>query len=244
MCVVCSRRALMFGATAALFSGPAISRAAGRRITCGFNRVEGQKFRQTRTSKSGNPQFDDALKAEVERIHQIMPINAGFQYVKANNAFATDDSIVPETKATVWIGLDLVTRLIKSNDGISVAGILAHECAHVFQFFQPSARTYYDQLMELKEAKSTTILVELHADFLAGFYLAKKKGVTHAQIGHFAKTLIEGGSYNFLDRDHHGYPSHRSLSMERGYRAAVQERRSFEQAAQFGVEYVRKLATM
>ncbi len=98
----------------------------------------------------------------------MIPADPGFKYVKSNNAAATNESIVVGTKGTVFIGLDFVNNLVKQDEGgISVAGVLAHECAHIFQYFS----TYRDSLKG-----PTGRLFELHADLLAGYYMAKKLG--------------------------------------------------------------------
>jgi hypothetical protein len=141
MCIICSRRVLMAGTISTLIVGPTISRAAVRnnQIACGFsNNGDFEKLIATMTSMpSGNSAFHRPLIAELQRILQIMPIEPGFRYVDAVNAFAIPDSYVASTKGTVFIGVGLVNKLLEPNDGgISVAGVLAHECSHIFQFFR------------------------------------------------------------------------------------------------------------
>lgn len=193
------------------------------------------------TSRSGNKDFDTALIEELKHIHRIMPINPGFRYVKSNNAFASSESVLRDTNGTVWIGLDLVNDLVSKDRGVSVAGTLAHECAHIFQFFQnyEPSKTYYRRLVG-----PTTISVELHADLLAGYYLGKKRNVTDREVSNFSDLLSRSGSYNVTDRSHHGYPEFRVMAMGRGFRAERIDKMSFEQTAKFGVEYVEKLVKL
>src|SRR5712691_1776066 len=139
MCVICSRRALIIGAMSTFMSGPAISSAAqaNRQIACGFTNEDLHKVLASRTSMpSGDSSFHRALVAELKNILKTIPVQPGFQYVDARNAFAVPDTYVPGTSGTVLIGVSLVRDLLKPDDGgISVAGVLAHECAHIFQYF-------------------------------------------------------------------------------------------------------------
>ncbi len=231
MCHVCSRRGLIAGAAATLILGSAMSNAAesGRRIACGFKDVDLSKLRNSMTSRSGDPQFDRALIVELRRILRFLPVEPGFQYVDADNAFALPETIVPNTKGTVLIGLKLVQKLARQDvdGGVAVAGVLAHECAHIFQFFS----SYYERLKG-----QTQILLELHADFLAGYYMAKRRGFAPDKPGIFAKAIIQESTYG----SGHGDPGQRNAAMDKGY-ALSKNGKTFEEAASEGERYVRNL---
>src|SRR5262245_45586344 len=118
MCGVCSRRSLVTGAVATFIFGTGICNAADedRRILCGFNDEGLRTYRNSMTSTSGDPRFDNAVIAELKRILNVIPIDPGFKYVRANNAAATPESIVGGTKGTVLIGLEFVSELVKQDD--------------------------------------------------------------------------------------------------------------------------------
>jgi hypothetical protein len=229
----CSRRGLITGAITTFVLGADISAAADGqpRMACN-NKEDFNNYRPTRTSRSDNPKFDLALIEELKLILKIIPVNPGFQYVKAKNAAATDDSVILGTKGTVWIGLDFVKELILPNDGgVSVAGVLAHECAHIFQFFS----THYDRLMG-----PTQRLLELHADLLAGYYMATKIGTSNQRLRVLHEALLHLGDFNKQDPRDHGTPGQRLAALDKGYELSLSGK-TFEIAAREGEGYVRCL---
>jgi hypothetical protein len=234
MCVICSRRDLIFGATAALLLRAETSYAVegGPRVLCGFNNDELRTYHDGMSSTSGDRRFDNAVIAELRRILQVMPVGPGFKFVKANNAAASDETIVQGTRGTVFIGLDFVRKLIDHDDGgISVAGVLAHECAHIYQYF-----SQYNEALK----GPTYLWFELHADFLAGYYMAKKLGTDTIRLSDFQLTLMRSGTYNEQAVQNHGSGPQRNAAMDKGYRLA-RSGMSFEDAAKEGKDYVQKL---
>ena len=234
MCASCSRRSLISGAIATLILGTRISDAAveDHRIMCGFKDEEFRSYRNSMTSSSGDSKFDSALISELKLILQVIPVDPGFKYVKADNASATNETIVSGTKGTVLIGLDFVNKLVKKDEGgISVAGVLAHECAHIFQYFS----VYHGRLRG-----PTNRLIELHADLLAGYYMAKKLGSAGVRLSPLQQTFIQIGTYNDLDERNHGTPGQRNAALDKGYLLSLRGI-SFEDAAREGEDYVRGL---
>lgn len=238
MCVSCSRRHLIAGAASFAIFGPSASLAmtppAKPDIACGFNSDNDyQNMIKTRRSMPGGEAgFHRALVAELKNILAIVPVEPGFQYVDSRNAYALKQTFVPGTKGTVMIGVQLVKELLEPNDGgISVAGVLAHECAHIFQYYS----AYYDQLNG-----TTPVFLELHADVLAGYYLSKKLGASAGRLRVMQQELIKIGTYNNADPSHHGTPGQRNAALDKGYMLA-QSGKSFERAAEDAVRYVRTL---
>jgi hypothetical protein len=242
MCGFCSRRGFIAGALAAAIFGIAQPVAAEQNLMAcsGCSRDEFNTLYRTRTSTSGSADFDDALIVELKNIQRVIPsINPGYQYVQARNAFTTSDTIVRNTQGTVWIGLGLVNSLvdIKKQDntigGIAIAGVLAHECGHIYQI----NTKVYDRLMK---DQTSAVLVELHADLLAGYYLAKKRGVGPERLAALQQVFVALGTYDRKNPKYHGTPGLRGAAMDTGYFAA-QDGKSFEEAAEFGEKYVRRL---
>jgi len=111
----------------------------------------------------------------------VLPVNPGFKYINdlRPNAFATDQSIVNNTQGTVYVGLNLINSEFERGDlgGIAVAGICAHECAHIYQ-----NRNGWIQRLRAPTAK----LVELQADYLAGFYFGRERTRSRDSIENLA----------------------------------------------------------
>jgi hypothetical protein len=220
-------------ATIALGSGMSHANAEGR-IACVLNRDGYREDHSTMSSKSGDQAFDEALIVELKRILEVIPVNPGFKYVSDDNAFSRDDSVVGGTAGTVLIGLKLVKGLLKANEGgVAVACVLAHECGHIFQFF--SQNQYFDRLNA-----PTQRLRELHADLLAGYYMAKRMRPTSDALRIVEKAMIDFGSYNNSDPKDHGTPGQRSAALDKGYLLSLNGA-SFEDAAIEGEKYVRVL---
>jgi len=186
-------------------------------------------------SSSGDARLDRALIAELRRIVDIIPVGPGFKYIRDDspNAFATTATHVPGTQGTVLLGVNLIRTEMGSSEygGVAVAGIAAHECAHIFQFFSP----YVKRL-----GGSTAKYVELHADLLAGYYMGRRRQFSSDRIAVFARSIFNKGDYNYNDRNHHGTPEQRFEAMKRGYEIGSQNT-AFQAAAEDGANFVRRL---
>jgi hypothetical protein len=196
----------------------------------------GYNIRTAQTmSSSGDSRLDRALIAELRRIVDIIPVGPGFKYIRddAPNAFATSATYVPGTRGTCLFGINLIGREMGSSEygGVAVAGIAAHECAHIFQYFSP----YYGRLKG-----ATAKHVELHADFLAGYYMGRRRQFASDRIAVFARSLFNMGDYDYNNPRHHGTPEQRFEAMKRGYEIGSQNA-AFQNAAEEGASFVRRL---
>ena len=124
-------------------------------------------------------------------------------------------------------GLTLLQNELRTEyGGAAIAGIAAHEGAHVVQF---RSRSLSERL------KGPTVkLIELHADFLAGYYFSRT-GRTEKSLVTFGESLFSKGDYEFNDRQHHGTPQQRVAAMRGGYAAG---RHDLNEALERGVRYV------
>ena len=67
------------------------------------------------------------------------------------------------TQGSVLLGLKLLNSPLDADQGGgAIAGICAHECGHIYQY----NNGIYDRSKSLG-----VVAVELHADYLAGFYM-------------------------------------------------------------------------
>jgi len=117
----------------------------------------------------------------------------------------------------------LLSKLWRSDQGeYAVVGVLAHEFAHVLQFAE--------------EIELSGKLQELHADFMAGYYLGIKRFLSDG-IANFANALFELGDYAFWDPDHHGTPQERVQAMLAGF-IAGKSGASIDEAYELGIQHV------
>ncbi|RYY85837.1 MAG: hypothetical protein EOO15_16015 [Chitinophagaceae bacterium] len=102
----------------------------------------------------------------------------------------------------------------------AVAGVLAHEFAHVLQIRKGCALSNPER--------------ELQADFLAGYYFGRRHYLA-AGLHAFAKELYSIGNYDFWSPDFHGTPDQRVQAMLAGYRKSALP---IDAAYNAGLDYV------
>jgi hypothetical protein len=161
---------------------------------------------------------------------RIFQINPGYRFLLDGhrpNAYATPDTQVSGTSGTVLFGLTLMANELSTEyGGAAIAGIAAHEGAHILQFNSPDLHRRLDG--------PTVRLIELHADFLAGYYF-QRTGRTEKSLVVFGESLFSKGDYEFNDRQHHGTPEARVASMRAGYSNGKYD---LTQAVERGAQYV------
>jgi hypothetical protein len=142
----------------------------------------------------------------ISRQYGFRPASFFYDDSGSRNAFAVPDVVDPRfPDGTVVCGLELIsTELKRDGRGYAVPTILAHEFAHIMQFkliqgFQGSSRA------------------ELHADYMAGWYLAREMASLITDPQSSLKAFFEIGDYEFNSPDHHGTPEERLGALERGW---------------------------
>jgi predicted metalloprotease len=132
--------------------------------------------------------------------------------VPGPNAKAAPDSATTGAQGSVVFGSSLFSDQIhRYNDyGMSVIGICAHEFGHIVQYFTGVYQT-------IVRGQPTVKRLELHADFLAGYYLGfRKRSDPSLRVWSAGDTLHRIGDTNVLARDHHGTPEERVAAAESG----------------------------
>ena len=223
------RRNFLLGAGACLACGTARAERP-LPVFCSIDRAfDSTNFRHFGTS--GDTGLDRALIAEVRKINAVFSIRPGYRYIDdadSPNAFAMQRTIIANTHGTVLLGLNLIRgEMSTSYGGAAVAGIAAHEGAHIHQYFSGLA----DRLNG-----ATARNTELHADYLAGYYFAQD-GRTSRSLDVFARSLFSKGDYAYNEPDHHGSPEERQAAMKAGYAAGGQSA-DLAQVSDKGVAYV------
>ncbi|MDP3838452.1 MAG: hypothetical protein Q8Q54_05975 [Methylococcales bacterium] len=150
------------------------------------------------------------------------------------NAFATAETWIPNTKGTVAFGIELLSDELFSNEwgGLAVAGIMAHEFGHIFQYQS-------DFYSLLTQSQPTDRLLELHADYLAGYYLGLKRlRGGEIDIKGFLDSLYLKGDTHFNSPSHHGTPIERAKVMLEGYKLGLTNNNNIQQVAETGMNLV------
>lgn len=151
---------------------------------------------------TGNPVIDQGYQLEglaLSQTFQVAPSGAFMDDSLSPNAMATPERLLgPQNgpDGTVIFGMNLITREIwRDGIGMAVAGIMAHEFAHIRQFKRGSFEPGRDS--------------ELEADFLAGWYLDVRQTFALTNVRPALQSFFEKGDYAFNDPLHHGTPQQR-----------------------------------
>src|SRR5262249_37237136 len=116
---------------------------------------------------------------------------------------------------------------------VAVTAVCAHEFGHILQYKTPGL------LEALLEGQVTDKRVELHADFLAGYFAGiRKLEKPDFPAAIFPFKLRSMGDNNFKDPGHHGTPDERAAAAVQGFKVAYHERRKLVDALRSGVRYV------
>lgn len=188
------------------------------------------EFRELAHS-TGNRQWDLAYDKALKRISDIFGVKPEFAFyddADGPNAWAQD-----ATPRAIYFGKKLFSTLLEiDGSGISVLQVSAHEFGHIHQY---ASGIYPD----LRRGQRTSKRVELHADFLSGYYLGLlKSDHPEASFWKAGKKIYEFGDYGYNNPAHHGTPDERVTSAEAGFKLSYLEKRNFSFASRSGVEYV------
>ena len=179
---------------------------------------------------TGDSEVDRLIRLEVRRAERTYGVKSAFGFY--------DDGLSPNANArpgtgeidgVVSIGVTLVNEeLQEPNYGPSaLPGIIGHEYAHLLQF-----------------QRGTTLRgveLELQADFIAGWYLARQSWKRPLRLKGFASSLYAKGDWNFYSPSHHGTPDERVRAMLEGYKIAE---RSLDEVFEASEEYVTRHASV
>ena len=207
---------------------------AGRDVTVGksISAVRASGIRRT----TGYVELDRAFDVALKRLADTFGVFPGFGFYNdgdSPNAISTTKTLVQGTDGTVLFGNRLFARLMKFDPtGGAVMWTAAHEFAHIWLYFEGGR----DRLLE---GQTTVKRVELHADFLAGFYLGQRKRSNESiTLYHAGKDIWASGDTAFNNPNHHGTPEERIAAAEAGFKASFEENLSAREAFALATEYV------
>ena len=192
-----------------------------------------------------NDVLDHQLPSEYDKVKRIFEVQAGLRFIDdddAPNAYAmpksTDQHINDERDGTVLLGRTLLSKELQIRGGSTVSGIMAHEFGHIRQYVNQK-RLYTD----LTTNQPTQKLAELHADYMAGYYLRYKHETSNnsMDIAAFKNFIYEMGDYAFNDHTHHGTPSDRERAVDGGWACGRYGRLNIDEVAEQGAKFVRTM---
>lgn len=172
---------------------------------------------------TGNARLDAQLLAEHGRAASALGVDPGFGILDDRglpNALATEDSfagaLAAGSQGTVLLGSELTLQALADNHwgGTVVRAILGHESAHILQF----SSDLYDRL---KHMQPNDRLLELHADYMAGYYLGLPAQYEPVFIELARDTFYLKGDTAFQSPTHHGSPEARALALTEGFRRGI-----------------------
>ena len=186
--------------------------------------------------RSGNQDFDRALGRALVRLSIEFNVSPAFGYVEdkaIGNAIATSQSRFLNTQGTVLFELNYLRGFLNEvDDGdVVILGICAHEFGHISQYFGGAYEF-------LRASHHTVKLVELHADYLAGYFMALlKRDRPTLKLRSFGRAFFELGTYDREDPGFHGTPDERLQAVEAGYFSGP-SLRDFHSAYKTGIKFV------
>jgi hypothetical protein len=190
--------------------------------------------------ESGDRDLDYAMAQTLSLLTDtwnVLPAFAYYDDTGAPNAKATPARWLSRADGTVIFGRNLLSRLLKLREApdVAVAAVVAHEFGHIAQFKNNLKRP-------LLIGQDSVKRLELHADFLAGYFAGRRKlDRPDFPAAVFATTQYAAGDYRPERVSHHGTPEERANAIVKGFEVAFRDRRSPGEALQIGVKYAQTL---
>lgn len=255
--MIMSRRQALCGAAlvalAPVLSRPAAAQGTGYRGGCCLPPLNAARLRQNlhglvvaspgdiRTVRSsGDPETDRFLGRGLLRIATAFHVDPGFAFYddhRSPNAFATQVTLQPDRWGTVLMGMRLFSRNMTDDgdNGMTVIAICAHEFGHIYQMQS-------GDMEPLGRLDRTVRPIELHADFLAGYFLAgRKKEHPDLDLRTVGATFYRIGDTDFNSPQHHGTPQERLAAITEGYRFGRSGSHAIDEAARAGAALVARM---
>jgi hypothetical protein len=190
--------------------------------------------------QSGDRDLDYAMAQTLSMLTDTWNVLPGFAYFDETgppNAFASSAPWLARADGSVIFGRNLLARLLKAREqpDVGIAAVVAHEYGHITQY-------KYNLKRPLLNGQDTVKRLELHADFLAGYFAGRRK-LTRPDFpaAVFATTQYAAGDFRTDRASHHGTPDERANAIVKGFETAFRDKRSPSEALQIGVQYAQTL---
>jgi tetratricopeptide (TPR) repeat protein len=183
-----------------------------------------------KSKTTGLPTLDNILNTENILLQAIFNVNidlyVGGEQINEKNAMFAPKCGYQNCEGEIWLGLNLMSSLFKKPQGLErLKAVFAHEYAHALQYKLGFAG--YGKYPEL------------HADYLAGYYIGVKGGVSADLLQAFVNEFYSMGDPYFFSPDHHGTGTERGCAFIEGYKIATEYHYNIYQAYYAGIDYVR-----
>jgi hypothetical protein len=181
---------------------------------------------------TGDRDMDYALDSALKRLADTLEVKPAFGFYddgNSPNAFAYsmgEGGTVAFGKNYFrkWMGFDPT--------GLCVVAVLAHEFGHIMQIKA-------DDFEAIKGGLATTKRVELHADYMSGYYIGRlRKEHPEASFWKAGDQIRQIGDYDVKAPDHHGTPAERVAASQQGFNVGFFEGKDAHFAYQSGKDYV------
>jgi len=188
---------------------------------------------------SGDPTFDRALAVTLLKIGTEFSVLPGFAFSERVNlnAFASTNTALGRADGSVVFGNPLYREIMgrREHPEVGIVAVCAHEFGHIAQ--------YKHGLEKILIVNNLVKRLELHADFMAGYFAGRRKlEMSDFPAAVFATTQYSFGDGNYGDPNHHGTPAERGDAVVAGFDCAYRARESFATALETGVRYVQRIA--
>ncbi len=186
--------------------------------------------------ESGDRDLDYAMAQTLSLLTDtwnVLPAFAYYDDTGAPNAKATPARWLSRADGTVIFGRNLLGILLKRREhpDAAISAVVAHEFGHIAQF-------KYNLKKPLLAGQKTLKHLELHADFLAGYFAGRRKlERPDFPAAIYAATQYSVGDHRADHVSHHGRPEERANAIVKGFETAFRDRRSPAEALQIGVKY-------
>ncbi len=194
---------------------------------------------------SGDPRLDAAfgqLLADLATRVQVRPGFGFFDDRGSPNAFATTYTLMPNTQGTVVIGTTLMNDYLRNPEfrqhgDLLLMAVCAHEFGHIKQYFHQPNLGLYDRLVSMHP---TVKFLELHADFLSGYYMGTRGSqFSDEQLVVIGRGYEAMGDIYYNDPNHHGTNAERIAAIENGYLMGSLTGGGIDDAIEAGLYYLR-----
>jgi hypothetical protein len=216
-----TRRSLLYGlACACCGTSRSLATTLITGVLCATRTGSGLEV-GTLLKTTGDPQLDKSLISEMTMQSKFYGYRPAFVLYSGGekNAAAVNKTLAdyPQTDGTILYNIDMLREQLSLSrwGGSILAGVIAHEFAHIYQY-------HNDYLRRLLGLDQTVKFVELHADFLSGFYMGGKSG--SIEVKDYANAFFEIGDYEFNAPAHHGTPAERYLALKAGFNLRIRHK--------------------
>lgn len=189
---------------------------------------------------SGDRDLDYAMAQTLSRLTDTWSALPGFAWFDdsaAPNAFATQRKLLQREDGTVLFGRQMLARCLKAREhpDVAISAVAAHEFGHIAQYKNGLTR-------RLAAGQTTVKRIELHADFLAGYFAGRRKlEKPDFPAAVYATTQYGFGDFREDSVRHHGRPEERAAAIVKGFEVAFRDRGTPAEALAIGMRYVATL---